>query len=40
MFDYRMYDPVPCARALQVFKLLAHKKHLTKHSKHNSSVLT
>lgn len=22
MFDYRMYDPVPCARALQVFKLL------------------
>jgi argininosuccinate lyase len=23
MFDYRMYDPVPCARALQVFKLLA-----------------
>ena len=21
MFDYRMYDPVPCARALQVFKL-------------------
>ena len=23
MFDYRMYDPVPCTRALQVFKLLA-----------------
>jgi argininosuccinate lyase len=23
MFDYRMYDPVPCARALQVFTLLA-----------------
>ena len=22
MFDYRMYDPVPCARALQVLKLL------------------
>jgi argininosuccinate lyase len=22
MFDYRMYDPVPCVRALQVFKLL------------------
>ena len=22
MFDYRMYDPVPCARPLQVFKLL------------------
>ena len=22
MFDYRMYDPVPCGRALQVFKLL------------------
>ncbi|MEQ1774018.1 MAG: argininosuccinate lyase [Burkholderiales bacterium] len=22
MFDYRMYDPVPCARALQVFRLL------------------
>ena len=22
MFDYRMYDPVPCARALQVFKIL------------------
>ncbi|MCX7136423.1 MAG: argininosuccinate lyase, partial [Proteobacteria bacterium] len=21
MFDYRMYDPVPCARPLQVFKL-------------------
>jgi argininosuccinate lyase len=21
MFDYRMYDPVPCARALQVFRL-------------------
>src|SRR5687768_12551050 len=21
MFDYRAYDPVPCARALQVFKL-------------------
>jgi len=21
MFDYRMYDPVPCTRALQVFKL-------------------
>ncbi len=24
MFDYRMYDPVPCARALQMFKLLQH----------------
>jgi argininosuccinate lyase len=23
MFDYRMYDPVPCARALQVLKLCA-----------------
>jgi argininosuccinate lyase len=23
MFDYRSYDPVPCARPLQVFKLLA-----------------
>jgi len=23
MFDYRMYDPVPCGRPLQVFKLLA-----------------
>ena len=22
MFDYRMYDPVPCARPLQVFRLL------------------
>jgi argininosuccinate lyase len=22
MFDYRMYDPVPCARALQVLKIL------------------
>ena len=22
MFDYRMYDPVPCARALQVIKIL------------------
>jgi argininosuccinate lyase len=22
MFDYRMYDPVPCARPLQVFKLI------------------
>jgi len=22
MFDYRMYDPVPCGRPLQVFKLL------------------
>jgi argininosuccinate lyase len=22
MFDYRMYDPVPCGRALQVFRLL------------------
>jgi argininosuccinate lyase len=22
MFDYRMYDPVPCARPLQVFELL------------------
>jgi argininosuccinate lyase len=21
MFDYRMYDPIPCARALQVFRL-------------------
>ena len=24
MFDYRSYDPVPCARALQVLKLLQH----------------